>query len=122
MLCRPSAPSPPGNGRARPSSSQWDARTAAGSGKATPSTSLRRDASLVVANGGIRMVPGERVGERVGDVHIGVIRPGGLNGDLGGPTWVTGDVCEVVPPSMRPWNVVGRVWGVRGGSGCDANA
>ena len=57
------------------------------------------------------MVPGERVGERVGDVHAGRLTPAWLNGDLGGPARVTGDVCEVVPPSMGPWNVVGRVWG-----------
>jgi hypothetical protein len=49
------------------------------------------------------------VGERVGDVHIGVKRPAWLNGDLGGPTCMTGDICEVVPPSMGPWNVMGRV-------------
>jgi hypothetical protein len=58
------------------------------------------------------MVPGERVGERVGDVHAGVKRPAWLNGDLGGPTCVTGDTCEVVPPSVGPWNMVGRVWGL----------
>ena len=32
------------------------------------------------------MVPEERVGERVGDVHAGVKHPAWLNGDLGGPT------------------------------------